>query len=157
MADLTASANLRFMGEVFTEEWVLDNSAAQSVYKGQPMIIDQSEDTVYLRGFVDATTVAATDIFVGIAAEDKTVATTDTETANKIKVFVEPTIVGFKSAVFSDADVGDTVYMSDSATLSATAGDNPMIGKLIRVLDGYAFVACHPPPSAPGHKEITND
>lgn len=145
MADLTASANLRFLGEIATEEWVLDNSAAQSVYKGQPMIIDQSEDTVYLRGFVDATTVAVTDIFVGIAAEDKTVATTDTETANKIKVYVEPTIVGFKSAVFSDADVGDTVYMSDSGTLSSTAADNPMIGKLIRVLDGYAFVRLSSP------------
>lgn len=145
MADLTASANLRFLGEIATEEWVLDNSAAQSIYKGQPMIIDQSEDTVYLRGFVDATTVAATDIFVGIAAEDKTVATTDTETANKIKVYVEPTIVGFKSAVFSDADVGDTVYMSDSGTLSSTAADNPMIGKLIRVLDGYAFVRLSSP------------
>lgn len=67
MADLTANASLRTMGESYTEEWVLDNSAAQTVYKGQPMIIDQSEDTVYLRGFVDATVVAATDIFVGIA------------------------------------------------------------------------------------------
>ena len=67
MADLSKNAPLRFRGQVYTEKWVLDNSAAQHVYKGQPMIIDQSEDTVYPRGFVDATTVAATDIFVGIA------------------------------------------------------------------------------------------
>lgn len=146
MADLTANAPIRILGEEYTEEFVLDNSAAQTIYKGQPMIIDQSEDTVYVRGFVDATVVAATDIFVGIAAEGpKAVATTDTETANKIKMWVWPTIVGFKSAVFTDADLGDTVYMSDSGTLSATVGDNPMLGKLHRVLDGYAYVQLSTP------------
>jgi hypothetical protein len=140
MADLTANAPLRIWGEAHTEKWVLDNSLAQTVYKGQPMIIDQDVDTVYLRGYVDATTVAATDIFVGIAAEPCAVATTDTETDNEIEVYVWPTILGFKSSVFTDADVGDTVYMSDSGTLSATAADNPQIGKLHRVKDGYAFV-----------------
>lgn len=145
MADLSKNAPLRFRGQVYTEKWVLDNSAAQHVYKGQPMIIDQSEDTVYPRGFVDATTVAATDIFVGIAAEEKEVAATDTEVDNEIEIIVEPTIVGFASAVFTDADVGDTVYMSDSATLSATVGDNPQIGKLVRVEDGYAYVRLSTP------------
>jgi len=146
MADLTKNAPVRILGEGFTEEFVLDNSAAQTVYKGQPCIIDQSEDTVYVRGFVDATTVAATDIFCGIAAEGPiAVATTDTEVNNKIKLWVWPTIVGFKSAVFTDADLGDTVYMSDSATLSATAADNPMLGKLHRVLDGFAYVQISSP------------
>lgn len=140
MADLTTNAYLRVWGEACTEKWVLDDSAAQTIYKGQPMIIDQSEDTVYLRGFVDATVVAATDIFVGIAAEPKTVATADTETDNEIEVYVWPTILGFPGAVFTDADVGDTVYMSDSGTLSATAADNPQIGKLHRVLGGFQYV-----------------
>lgn len=147
MADLTADAPLRFWpgARIVSEVWTLDNSAAQTIYKGQPMIIDQSEDTVYLRGFVDATTVAATDIFIGIAAAGKVVLTTDTETANEIEVYVEPTIVGFKSAVFTDADVGDPVYMSDSGTLSATVGDNPVLGKLHRVSDGYAYVQLSSP------------
>jgi hypothetical protein len=140
MADLTANASLRFWGEAYTEPWVLDNSAAQTIYTGHPMILDISEDTVYPRGFLDATTVASTDIFVGIAAEPATVATTDTETDNEILLYVEPTIIGFKSAVYTDADVGDTVYMSDSGTLSATAGDNPELGRLKRVRDGYAYV-----------------
>ena len=145
MADLTANASLRVWGEAHTEKWVLDNSAAQTIYKGHPMIIDQSADTVYIRGFLDATVVAATDIFIGIAAEPKTVATTDTETDNEIEVYVGPTILGFKSAVYTDADVGDTVYMSDSATLSSTAADNPMLGKLHRVQDGYAYVQLSTP------------
>ena len=145
MADLTANAYLKIQGEAHTERWTLDNSAAQTIYKGQPMIIDQSEDTVYLRGFVDATTVAATDIFVGIASEGATVATADTETDNEIDVYVEPTIVGFPGSVFTDADVGDPVYMSDSGTLSATVGDNPVIGKLVRVRDGFQYVRLSSP------------
>lgn len=145
MADLTANAYLKIEGEAYKEKWVLDNSAAQTIYKGQPMIIDQSADTVYIRGFVDATVVAATDIFIGIAAEAATVATTDTETDNVIEVYIEPTIVGFPGSVFTDADVGDTIYMSDSATLSATAADNPMIGKLVRVRDGFQYVRLSSP------------
>lgn len=145
MTDLSANAPIRILGDEFLEEFVLDNSAAQTIYKGQPMILDISEDTVYPRGFVTATVVAADDIFIGIAAEPKTVLTTDTETDNKIKIWVWPTIVGFKSTVYTDADLGDTVYMSDSATLSATAADNPMLGKLHRVLDGYAYVQLSTP------------
>lgn len=148
MADLTAAAPLRFWpngGDPQSEKWIVDNSAAQSIYKGGPMIMDLSEDTVYPRMFVDATVVAATDIFIGIAAENMTVATSDTETDNRLEIYVEPTIVGFKGTVFTDADVGDTVYMSDSGTLSATAADNPEIGKLVRVEDGYQYVALKTP------------
>lgn len=144
MADLTADAPLRFDPRIEpkTLRMFLDSSAAQTIYKGQPMILDVSEDTVYPRGFVDATVVAATDVFVGIAAEGKTVALAATETAqsNKIEMYVYPTIIGFKSAVFTNADMGATVYMSDSATLSSTVGDNPQIGKLDHVEDGYAYV-----------------
>lgn len=140
MADLTQDAYLKILGEKHCELWQLDNSAAQTIYKGQPMIIDQSEDTVNLRGYVDATVVAATDVFAGLADEPETVATTDLETDKRIQVIVGPTIVGFKSAVYTNADLGATVYMSDSKTLSATAADNPQIGKLHRVEDGYCYV-----------------
>lgn len=141
MADLTAAAPLRFFpgARIVSELWKLDTSGAQTIYKGQPIILDISVDTVYARGYVDATTVAADDIFLGIAAENKSVASGAAETT-ELEIYVWPTIVGFKSAVYTDADVGDTVYMSDSATLSATAADNPMLGKLHRVVDGYAYV-----------------
>jgi len=139
MADLSANAPLRFFGEKFVERFYLDSSAAQHPYKGSPMIIDQSEDTINARAFVDATVVAATDVFVGIAAEEKTVALGDSE-KEEIEVYTAPTVVGFKSAVYTNADLGKTVYMSDSGTLSATVGDNPQIGKLHKVQDGYCFV-----------------
>lgn len=145
MADLTVNAYIRIWGEAYTEKWVLDNSAAQTIYTGQPMIIDGSEDTVYVRGFVDATVVASTDVFVGIAKHDATVATTDTETDNEIEVYVGPTIVGIPGSTFTEADVGKTMYMSDSATLSGTAADNPQIGKLWRVKDGFQYVELSAP------------
>jgi len=147
MADLTADAPLRFWdaSRINSETWVLDNSITQEIYKGHPMYIDTSADTVYLTGFLDAQTVEATDIFIGIAAEPKSVATADTEVDNEIEVYVDGTIIGFKSTVYTDADVGDTVYMSDSSTLSATAGDNPMLGVLHRVFDGYAYVRLDSP------------
>jgi len=86
--------------------------------------------------------VAATDVCVGIAAEDKDVAASASETDvdSWIEAFVYPTIVGFKSTVFTNADLGKTIYMSDSGTLSVTAADNPQLGKLHRVENGYAFV-----------------
>jgi hypothetical protein len=140
MADLTADAYIKVIGEATTELWILDSSAAQTVYKGQPMIIDQSADTVNLRGFVDATVVAATDVFMGIAAEGDVVASGDRESDHRIQVYTWPTIIAFKSTVYTNADLGATVYMSDSGTLSSTAADNPQIGKLHRVEDGYAQV-----------------
>lgn len=144
MADLTAAAPLRFDARVEpkTIRWGVDSSTAQTIYKGQPMILDITTDTLYLTPFVDSVVVAADDIFIGIAAENKSVASGASEAtdSNKLEVYVWPTIIGFKSTVFTNADVGDPVRMSDSGTLSATVGDNPEIGKLDHVEDGYAYV-----------------
>jgi len=139
MADLTSDANLRYKGEVKSEIFFLDTSTAQTIYKGQPIIIDQNVDAVNVRGYVDATVVAATDVCVGIAKEGKSVASGDPET-KEIEVMTARSIVGFKSAVFTNTDRGKTVYMSDSGTLSTTVGDNPQIGVLFKVEDGYAYV-----------------
>ena len=139
MADLTTDAYVKIMGTAQTEKWLLDTSAAQTIYKGQPIILDISEDTTKVRGYVDATVVVATDIFIGIAAEGASVLIGAAETT-EIEIFVYPTIIGIPGATFTDADVGDTMYMSDSKTLSATPDDNPMIGKLHRVKDGFQYV-----------------
>lgn len=142
MADLTADAPLRIWGEATTERFHCNSSTAYTIYKGQPLIIDQDVDTLYATPYVDATVVAATDVFIGIAAEGKSVASgaSETDANSYIEAYVWPTIVGFKSTVFTNADLGKTVYMSDSSVLSTTAADNPQIGILHRVEDGYAFV-----------------
>lgn len=138
MADLTFDAQLRLLGESKSEKFTLDTSAAQTIYKGQPLLLSAT-DTVNAIGFVDAVVVAATDVCLGIAAEGKSVAAGAAETT-EIEVYVWPSIIGFKSAVFTTADLGKTVYMSDSGTLSATVADNPQIGTLHKVEDGYCYV-----------------
>lgn len=145
MANLSADAPLRIWGEAHTEKFCCDSSTGQTVYKGQPLLINQSVDTLYARAWADGTgegIVANTDVFLGIAAEGKTVASSAAETAhsNMIEAYVQPTAVGFKSTVYTNANLGATVYMSDSNTLSATASDNPQIGTLVRVEDGYCYV-----------------
>ncbi len=141
MANLQADAPLRFLGQKYSERFPVDTQYAVTIYKGQPMIIDQSSDSENAMPFVDARVVAATDVCLGIAAEKKVIAAGDAENdRNVIEIYVGPTIVGFKSTVFTNADLGKTVYMSDSGTLSETVGDNPQIGKLVKVEDGFAYV-----------------
>jgi hypothetical protein len=145
MADLSKDAYIQIMGEKFAvSAWVLDTSAAQHVYKGQPLLLNTSQDAENLVLFVTAVTVAPTDVFAGICNEEKVVASADPETT-PVEVIVGPTIVGFKDATLTNADIGKTIYMSDSATLSETAADNPQIGKLVLVKDGFAYVQLSAP------------
>lgn len=149
MADLTRNAApLRFRTEQpFIERWTLDNSAAQNIFYGQPMIVDKSADTKYARGWLAATTlVTASDVFIGIANEPKVVLTTDLETDNEIEVITRGE-VGFKSTVFTDSDVGKTIVFTDSGTLAANteAAARLAIGVLTRVSEGYAYVMLNAP------------
>jgi len=141
MANLTADAPLRILGEAYTEQFHVDSSGTSTIYRGAPVIIDQSVDTVNVHTAASITCVDD-DVFVGIAAEKHVTTSGDSETdaASMVELYVQPTIVGFKSAVFTDANMGDTVYMSDTGTLSGSNGAYPEIGKLHRVRDGYAYV-----------------
>jgi len=147
MTALSADAPLRLGQQVYTRKLILNTSAAQTVYKGQPLYINQTLDAVNVTAHIDIThpeAVAADDAFVGIAAEGKAVAASATEDAKTAGViaYVEPSIIGFKSTVFTNASIGLGVYMPDSATLAgvASAADCPYIGILQYVEDGYAYV-----------------
>ncbi len=145
MSNLISGAPLHFKGQAYTEKFTLDTSGAQTIYKGQPMFIDQDVDTVYARGFLAANTVAATDVFIGIAAEDKSVAASADE-VTEIEIYTFPTIIGFKSTVFTTNDkLGSTVYMSDSGTLAATGTGDLQIGTLFKIEDGYCYVKLSSP------------
>jgi hypothetical protein len=145
MADLTYDADIRLKGEAKTEFFMMDTSAAQTIYKGQPVMIDQTTDTLYVVGYIDSIDVAPTDVFMGIAAEKKSVLLAGAETT-EIECYVGPTIVGFKSTVFTlTSKLGATIYMSDSGTLSVTAADNVQIGTLFKIDDGYCYVKLSAP------------
>jgi hypothetical protein len=143
MADLTADAPLRILGMPYTEKFLMDTSGAQTIYKGCPVVIDQNVDSTHVHTEAGLTLVDG-DVFVGIAAEQVSVAANAAETTY-VECYVEPTIVGFQSTVFDEADLGKTIYMSDTATLTETNGATPQIGKLFRVKDGYAFVKLETP------------
>lgn len=143
MTALSSDANLRVLGEAFTEAFLLDTSGAQTLYKGVPMVIDQSVDTLNVHG-ADGLTIVDGDVFMGIAAEGKSVSSGAAETT-EIECYVGPTILGFKSSALTNADCGKPVYMSDSNTLTTTNGAYPRIGKVYKVADGYAFVTLDSP------------
>jgi len=140
--DLTLDANLRFKGPVYTEQFLLDSTAARTIYRGQPMMIDADVDTGHVVQFVDAVTVANGDVCVGIACEGHSVVIASAET-QVINVYTWPTIVGFKMAAvntFTNEDLGKKMYMTGSGTLSLTASPNPFMGYVYSVEDGYCYV-----------------
>lgn len=143
MAAVTADIPLRVSGNPVYRKYIVDSSIAQTWYKGEPMIIDQSADTVNVTPVHDVThpVVAATDVFVGIAAEGGSFVVSAPEGLEKtgVECFVEPTVLGFKSTVYTNADIGATVYFV-TGVLGSTAGDTAMIGTLQFVADGYAYV-----------------
>lgn len=143
MTALSADATLRFIGEPQFEKFTCDTSGSYTIYKGGGVIIDQSVDTLLVHTAESITCVDG-DVFVGIAAEKKVIVSGDPETT-EVQLIVEPSIVGFKSTVFTHADLGKPVYMSDTATLTASNGAYPRIGNLFKVQDGYAFVQLRSP------------
>lgn len=151
MANLTNDAPLRIWGEAYTEKFHCDSSGTYTIYKGCGLVIDANVDALYAHTAASLTLVDG-DVFLGIAAEKKVVTSGDSETdpASLVEAYVEPTIVGFKSAVFTNADLGKQVGMSDTGTLitygtgvanpAGSGGAYPRIGILHRVEDGYAYV-----------------
>ena len=146
MTDLSNDAYIKISGEGKTETFFIDTAIAKTIYKGQPVVLFKSAgDIVNVVGWISGGTydLAATDIFLGIAAEKKTVLVGAVENT-EIAVYVSPTIVGFKDAspVFTNADIGKAVCMSDSATLVAIAGvaNSPQIGVVWRHEDDFTYV-----------------
>lgn len=144
MADLTQGRDLsnRRPTTLFTERFNVDTSVARAIYRGQPVILDKSIDTVNIVGWVAATTlVTAVDVFVGIANENITVAAGDLEATKEIDVITAGE-VGFQSAAFTDADVGKIAIFTDSAVLAVGVGSASQCtaGKIKRVANGYVYI-----------------
>ena len=156
MANLSADAPLRILGDAYTEQFHVDSSGTATIYKGAGVVIDANVDAVNVHTAASLTLVDG-DVFMGIAAEKHVTTSGDSETdaASLVTCYVQPTIVGFKSAVFTNADCGKAVGMSDTGTLIAygagvfnpasSGGAYPRIGKLHIVRDGYAYVRLDSP------------
>lgn len=144
MADISANQPLRFRKNTVNEETiVLDNSSAQTIYRGHALVIDQNVDSIYAVLFDSNLTLSTGDVILGIALEGFTVLTADTETDNKIKYATWGSVIGFlmsQFGTFTDADMGDVVYLSDSGTLTVTASTYLKIGVIQKIEDGYVYV-----------------
>lgn len=144
MANLTQGRDLslRRPTTLFTEHFNVDTSVARTIYRGGPVILDKSVDTVNIVDWVSSVTlVTAVDIFIGIANETITVAAGDLEATKEIDVITDGE-VGFASASFTDADIGKTVIFTDSGTLAVGTGSSTQCtaGKITRVANGYVYV-----------------
>ncbi len=143
MTAVTADVNLRVFGVPVVKKFIMDSSIAQAWFRGEPLIIDQSADTTNVTPVHDVTHphITATDVFVGIAAEGgSNVISCPEDLAHGVEAYIEGTIVGFKSSVYTtNADVGKTLYW-ESGALSQEGTDTPPIGKFMWAEGGYVYV-----------------
>ena len=146
MADRTRNAMLRKLYPKMLIEfpWILDNSAAQTVYRGCPMMIDPTADTLYAVVYKDSVTKVAGDVFLGIADAPITIATTETEGDVEVDLIMSGPVGFLNDFSFTDADAGKAVYFSDSQVLTTTAGANLLVGNIMYVQNGYVFVYINP-------------
>ncbi len=147
MTAITKDQGFRVHGREYTHKFIMDSSQAQTWYRGEAVIIDQSADTVNVSPVHDIThpVVAATDVFMGIAMEGGSFAISTTENLEKagVECWVEPTVLGFKNNTsLTSASNGLGIYLSEGnqLVLVASAADIPYIGILQFVEDGFAYV-----------------
>jgi hypothetical protein len=143
MAAVTADVSLRILGPEFTRRFVMDSSIAQTWYRGEPIIIDQTADGTNVTPVHDVSNPAltASDVFMGIAAHGGVnVISVAEDLAHGVTAYISPTIVGFKSTVYTtNANAGATLYW-ESGALSMEGTDTPPLGKMMFVEDGYIYV-----------------
>jgi hypothetical protein len=147
MTAITKDQGFRVQGREYCEKFILDSSIAQTWYRGEEVIIDQSADSVNLTPVHDIThpVVASTDVFMGIAKEGGAFVISTAENLEKagVECWVEPTVLGFKNNTsLTNASAGLGIYLSEGnqLVLVASVADIPYIGILQFVEDGFAYV-----------------
>ena len=147
MGAVTADQPLRVYGTAKTHKFIMDSSQAQTWYKGEALIIDQSADTVNVTPCHDIThpVVAANDVFMGIAMHGGSFAASTAEnlTNTGVEAYIEPTVLGFKnntSLTNASAGLGAYLQNADHVDLVADAADIPYIGIIQFVEDGYVYI-----------------
>lgn len=111
-----------------------------TAYKGAVMMIDVSDIDGYAQPLQSGMTVAAGDVFLGIALEEISVLAADTSQGDKkIRVATEG-VWGFAKGSLSVTDIGDLAYASDDDTITVTTSNNLWVGQIVDVDDTYVWV-----------------
>jgi hypothetical protein len=146
MTAVTTDQPIRVFGKPVTKKWIVDSSAAQTWYRGEAFIIDQTGDAVNATPVhaIASPAVANNDVFIGIAAHGGVNAISVAENfTNGVELYMEPTVLGFKNNTsLTNASIGLGIYLQDGDHLDLVAdvADIPYIGILQFVEDGYAYV-----------------
>jgi hypothetical protein len=142
MAAVTADISLRIAGPEYVKLFPMNSSIAQKWYKGEPLVISAADGS-YVTPVHDVSNpeMVAASVFMGIAIEGGSNVISAAETlANGVWAYIEPTIVGFKSTVYTtNANAGKTLYW-ESGALSTESTDTPPLGKFMWAEDGYMYV-----------------
>lgn len=118
-------------------------NTAHTVYKGSILIVDASDSDGYARALADET-VAAGDIFAGIAAEKQAVTSDITGDGDADVTAYRNGIWGFAKGSLAITDVGANAYASDDNTITTTDTNNLYVGKIVDVDSTYVWVDIAP-------------
>lgn len=115
-------------------------NTAFTVYKGAFVLSDVSDTDGYARDDDSGLAVAATDVFLGIAAERQDVTAIDTaDGAKEMTVFVNG-VWGLPLNGLAITDLGATVFATDDNLPQTASAGKVAVGKLVDVDAAYAWV-----------------
>jgi len=146
MTNLSANVHRPHKGETEPRQYGLvgytnyqGGTTTYTVYKGAPMMLDVSDVDGYAQPMTSSITAASGDVFLGIAAEKKAIASTDAADGAKT-ILVENGLIGFPVASLAVTDIGAPAYMSDTNTVTTTSSNALWIGTIIDVDATYVWV-----------------
>jgi len=115
-------------------------STAYTVYKGAIVMMDVSDVDGYAQPLQSGITVASGDVFLGVALEEVSVASSDTSQADKDVLLARDGVWGFAKGSLAVTDIGDVAYASDDCTITTTDTNNLWVGQIVDVDDTYVWV-----------------
>ena len=105
----------------------------ETIYKGSIVISDTSANDGYVRALTTGTADAA-DIFVGIAIEEKSILSSESDGDRVVTVAINGHW-GFAVGSLAITDLGAPAYASDDDTITTTSSNNQWVGFIV---DRYA-------------------
>ena len=115
-------------------------AAEYTIYKGAVVCIDVSDVDGYAQPFQSGITAAGDDVFLGVAAEERSVTSSDTSQGDVNILVWTKGKVGFAVASLTVTDIGAPIYADDDQVVTTTSTNNLWIGTLSSVDATYAWV-----------------
>jgi len=147
MANLSASVTLPHKGDLRPWSYGMvgytdyqAGSTVYTIYKGSPVFIDESDVDGYAQPFLSSLTATGTDVFLGVALEEKAVTSSDTAQGDVEIAVARAGVWGFPKASLTVTDIGAAIYADDSKVVTSTSTNNLWIGFLVDVDDTYAWI-----------------